>query len=64
MLVKSRKLYGVKVWGMNEACKQTDTVLGIFSKRKLDESKYTANGAVELETGRDSSRGNTMAVTV
>jgi hypothetical protein len=53
MLVKSRKLYGVEIWGTYEACKHTDAVHGKFSMGILDVSKCTANGTAELELGRD-----------
>jgi hypothetical protein len=64
MLCKSRIMYGVEVWGLDEAWKEVDRIHGRFCKKILGLPRCTANGLAEMELGRDSRRRKAMWLAV
>jgi hypothetical protein len=51
---------GVEIWGLEERWKGTDVIQGRICKKVLRIPRFAANGAVELELGRDSRRGKML----
>jgi hypothetical protein len=63
-LCESRIMYGVELWGLDEAWKEVDRIHGRFCKKILDLPRCAANGITEMELGRDGRRGKAMWVAV
>jgi hypothetical protein len=59
-LCVSRIMYGVELWGLDEAWKEVDRIHGRFCKKILGLPRCVANGMTEMELGRDSRRGKAM----
>jgi hypothetical protein len=64
MLCESRIMYGVELWGFDEAWKEVDRLHGRFCKKILGLPRCAANGMAETELGRDSRRGKAMWLAV
>jgi hypothetical protein len=64
MISESSMMYGIKLWGVYDALKETDKIHGRFCKKILGLPRCAANGAAEIELGRDSRRGKTMRLTL
>jgi hypothetical protein len=64
MISESSMMYGVELWGVYDAWKETDKIHGRFCKKILGVPRCAANGAAEIELGRDSRRGKTMRLTL
>jgi hypothetical protein len=62
MLCESRVMYGVELWGLDEAWKEVDRIHGPFCKKIL--AICGANGTTQTELGRDSRRGKAMWLAV
>jgi hypothetical protein len=64
MVSESSMMYGIELWGVYDAWKLTDKIHGRFCKKILGVPQCAANGAAEIELGRDSKRGKTMSLTL
>jgi hypothetical protein len=53
-------MYGIEVWGLNGAWKEVDKVHSIFCKKIIGIPNCAANGFVEMELGRESSRSKCL----
>jgi hypothetical protein len=56
MVCKSEIMYGIEVWGLNEAWKELDKVHSRFCKKLIGVPNCAANGFVEMELSRESRR--------
>jgi hypothetical protein len=63
MMNESSMMYGIELWGENDAWKEIDKIHGRFCKKILRVPRCAANGAAEVYRGRDSRRGKTMSLT-
>jgi hypothetical protein len=52
-------MYGIELWGVYDAWKETDKIHGRFCKKISCVPRCAANGAAEIELGRESRRGKT-----
>jgi hypothetical protein len=57
-------MYGVELWGLDEAFKEVDRIHGQFCGEILGLPRCVANGMAEMELGRNSRRGKAMWVAV
>jgi hypothetical protein len=62
MTSESSMMYGIELWGVYDAWKEIDKIHGRFYKKILGVPRCAANGAAEIELGRDSRRGKTISV--
>jgi hypothetical protein len=60
MVCESKIMYGIEVWGLNGAWKEVDRVHSIFCKKIIGIPNCAANGFVEMELGRESSRSKCL----
>jgi hypothetical protein len=63
-LCESRIVYGVELWGLDEAWKEVERIHGRFCKKILRLPRCVANGMAEMEVGRHSRRGKAMWLAV
>jgi hypothetical protein len=49
-------MYGVELWGLDEAWKEVDRIHGRFCKKMLCLPRCVANGVAEKELGREHKR--------
>jgi hypothetical protein len=64
MISESSMMYGIELWGVYDAWKEIDKIHGRFCKKILGVPRCAANGAAEIELGRDNRRGKTMSLTL
>jgi hypothetical protein len=63
-MCESKIMYGGELRGLDEAWKETDRILGRFSKKILELRGCAANGIADEELGTDGRRGKAMWLTV
>jgi hypothetical protein len=56
MLCEPGIIYGVELWGLDEAWKEADRIHGRFCKKILSLPRCAVKGVAEMELGRDSRR--------
>jgi hypothetical protein len=64
MISECGMMYGTELWGVHDAWEETDKIHGKFCEKILGVPRCAANGAAEIELGRDSRRGKTMSLTL
>jgi hypothetical protein len=57
-------MYGVELWGLDEAWKEVDRIHRQLCKKTLGLPRCAVNGMAEMELGRDSKRGKVMWLAV
>jgi hypothetical protein len=64
MISESSMMYGIELRGVYVAWKEIDKIHSRFCKKILGVPRCVANGAAEIELGRDSRRGKIMSLTL
>jgi hypothetical protein len=59
-LCESGIMYGVELWGLDEAWKEVDRIHGRFCKKIFGVPRCVASDMAEMELGRNSRRGKAM----
>jgi hypothetical protein len=64
MISESSMMCDIELWGVYDAWTEIDKIHGRFCKKILGVPRCAANGAAEIELGRDRRRGKIISLTL
>jgi hypothetical protein len=64
VIIRSKMIYDVEVWGLEEALKENNEIHERFCKELIQDPRSAVNGEAELELWGSSSSGEVLCATV